>query len=57
MTVHVQDLVTDVVAEPEPRPAAGTGEQSTWDELEKVRAMNRRIERDRLRTHAAGHDD
>jgi hypothetical protein len=56
MTVHVQELVTDVVAEPEPRPA-GAGEQSPWDELEKVRSMNRRIERDQRRTHAAGHDD
>jgi hypothetical protein len=56
MTVHVDSLSTEVVAEPESSPLE-TGEQTPWEELERLRALRSRLERDRLRTHAAAYDD
>jgi hypothetical protein len=56
MSVHVDSLSTEVVAEPEPG-SPETGEQTHWEELDRLRALRARLERDRLRTHAAAYDD
>lgn len=56
MAIHVDEMVSDVTAEPEPQ-AVATGESAEWRELEKLRAAQSQLKRDRRRTEAEGYDD
>ncbi|HJQ69631.1 MAG TPA: hypothetical protein VKA70_11700 [Blastocatellia bacterium] len=56
MAVHVEEMVSDVTAEPEPR-SAGSGEAVSWEELAKARQLQASLARDRRRTAAEGYDD
>jgi hypothetical protein len=55
MTVHVGEVVSEVVAEPGPAPATGT--VATGEDPERVRELLARLRRDALRTRAEGFDD
>lgn len=58
MTVHIDQLETEVVAEPPASAASGGGAaQSPWKELEKQRGLHARLRRDRQRTEAEGSRD
>ncbi len=59
MTVHVGEMASEVVPEPE----LPTGSQAeggggwTWDELDRQEEMLARLHRERERTYAEGFDD
>jgi len=59
MTVHIDQLETEVVAEPPSSVASGSGGATAppWKELEKQRALHARLRRDRQRTEAEGSRD
>ncbi|HET6765385.1 MAG TPA: hypothetical protein VFH27_16985 [Longimicrobiaceae bacterium] len=56
MTVHVDRMTTDVVAEPE-AGAETRGETPVWEELQRMRAAAARLRAEGDRTRAAGFDD
>ena len=58
MTVHIEHATSDVVVEPEP-PAAEDGgrESAAWADQHRVRALQHRLIRERLRTRAESFDD
>lgn len=56
MTVHVDELVSDVQVEPDPAPQKG-GEETPWNERERLRGILARLRRDALRTESRGYDD
>ena len=56
MPVHVDRVLTEVIAEPEPVPA-NPPPASPWAEIDRLRAALGTLERDRLRTRAEGFDD
>ncbi|NOY63101.1 MAG: hypothetical protein GXP10_08125 [Gammaproteobacteria bacterium] len=57
MTVHIDQAVTEVVAEPEVASAAGDSGDKRWQEQQKLKAALARYERMRLRVAAGGFDD
>ncbi len=57
MTVRIDQLETEVVAEPVAASAGTTGGDSPWKELQRQRALAARVQRDRLRTVAEGTRD
>lgn len=61
MTVHVDELATDVTVAPEPADggtaAAGGASSSPWDAAEAFRAHRDRAARDAARTRAEGYGD
>jgi len=59
MTVHIDELVTDIVADTPGNagPAAGSAAPPPWKELERQRVLRARLLRDRLRTLAEGTRD
>jgi hypothetical protein len=56
MAVHVDRVISDVTAEPEPAPE-GKGDSTPWEELDRWRAWQAQSVRDRFRTCAEGFDD
>ena len=56
MTVHVDNMTTEVIPEVEPPQSVGGG-QETWEELAHVRQSFSRLVRDEWRTAAEGFDD
>jgi hypothetical protein len=56
MTVHVDEMVSEVTAEPD-APAGGAAEATPWEERAKVRELQAQIARDRWRTAADAYDD
>lgn len=56
MTVHVDELVSEVTAESD-SPAAGASKQAQWEEQASIRSTQAQIARDRFRTAAEGYDD
>lgn len=56
MPVHVDQLSTEVIPEPE-APQGGGGEESRWQQLMRWRQLQANAIRDRLRTSAEGFDD
>lgn len=56
MSVHVDEMTSDVVGEPAPSttPSSGT---TPWEEEERARAVAERVARDAERTRAEGFDD
>lgn len=56
MPVHIGELSTEVIPEPEPPPGARDG-GSGWEEVTRVRESQSALSRDRLRTAAEGFDD
>lgn len=56
MAVHVDEMVSEVTAEPEPR-GGSSGEIVEWKEIESVREAQARVACDRWRTAAEGYDD
>ena len=57
MTIHIDQLTSDVTPEPEPSaPAAGTS-GDPWDELDRARQSHSRLIRDMRRTSSEGFDD
>lgn len=56
MTVHIDNLTTEVVPEPEP-PGESSDESKPWEELEQLRRSYSRMLRDLSRTAAEGFDD
>lgn len=56
MAVHVDNVTTEVVAEPEP-VSLGEEEPSSWNELEQVRWAYSSMMRDLARTAAENFDD
>lgn len=61
MTVHVDELTSDVAVEPEAAAAEqrGATEQpaSRWEEEDRFRALRERLAYDLLRTSSEGFDD
>jgi hypothetical protein len=57
MPVNIDEIVTEVVATPEPAPAAEAREGMEWEERVKLEALRATIRRDELRTRARGYDD
>ena len=53
--VHVDELTSEVVAEPE--PDSGAESAAPADEEDRFRAMRDRLARDAARTRAEGFDD
>jgi len=56
MPVHVDELTSEVTAEPEPSAESG-GEAAQWKHVEEVRTAVARASRDASRTAAEGYDD
>lgn len=56
MTVHVDNLETEVVAEPEPG-ARDAREEASWEALERLRALRRRVRLERERVADTDRDD
>lgn len=56
MPVHIGELSTEVIPEPEPPPGARDGGPG-WVEVTRVRESQSALLRDRLRTAAEGFDD
>lgn len=56
MSVHIDQLSTEVIPEPEPPPGARDGGPG-WEEVTRVRESQSALSRDRLRTAAEGFDD
>lgn len=56
MTVHVDEMISEVTAEPG-LAEAGASEPTKWEEKAKVHEVLAQIARDRLRTAAEGYDD
>ena len=56
MPVHIGELSTEVVPEPEPPPGPRDGGE-VWENLTRVRELQSALLRDRLRTAAEGFDD
>lgn len=57
MAVHIDEMVSEVTAEPEPRAAAPGAVKVKWEEQQLWRAVRERVERDRLRIEAEDYDD
>lgn len=57
MTVRVDALTTDVVAETRQAVGAEDGHASEWQEQAKMASIHARLVRDEMRTRAAGFDD
>ena len=57
MAVNIEQLTTEVIPEPEPSTAGGSGETKSWDVIQKTREAYSRWMRDRCRTAAEGFDD
>jgi hypothetical protein len=57
MPVHIDQLNTDVIPEPEPQASSRRAPDAPWDEEERARETSRRISRDLARTRAEGFDD
>jgi hypothetical protein len=56
MTVHVDDLTTEVTTEPDAAVEPATRQES-WAQREQVQAAAERLARDQARTRAEGFDD
>ena len=58
MSVHVGEMNSEVVVEPEPATKEGEGQASawTWADQDRFRALQERTYIDRARTHAEGFD-
>jgi hypothetical protein len=61
MTVHVDELTSDVVVETEAagaeEPGATERPASRWEEEDRFRALRERLARDLLRTSSEGFND
>lgn len=57
MAVHVDNAVSEVVPEAEPKGDAGGGENLPWEEAERLGAAARRAAMESARTRAEGFDD
>ena len=56
MTVHVDEMISDVTTEAAPQ-AAAAATPVIWQELERMREAHAQMVRDRRRTEAEGYDD
>jgi hypothetical protein len=56
MPVNVDEITSDVTAEAEPESPM-TGETTSWQEVERLRAAQAQIACDQRRTAAEGYDD
>jgi hypothetical protein len=56
MAVHVDEMVSEVTAEPDPAEA-GASHPANWEEKAATYEAIAQIARDRLRTAAEGYDD
>jgi hypothetical protein len=56
MTTYVDQLTTEVTAEPESAPQEGHAE-GRWGRLDRLRADLAALQREGERTHAEGFDD
>jgi hypothetical protein len=56
MSVHVEEMVSEVTAEPG-SAEAGASEPAKWEDKARVYEALAQIARDRLRTAAEGYDD
>jgi hypothetical protein len=57
MSVRIDRAVSEVTIEPESAPDTGAGPEPDWAALDRQRAMQDRLRRDRLRTQVEGFDD
>jgi hypothetical protein len=57
VTVHIDEVTSEVVAEAEPALPSTPAEGWTWQEMERLRAMRGQLERDQARTRAEGFGD
>ena len=57
MAVNVEQLITDVIPEPEPSATGSPKEAKSWDVIQRTREAYSRWMRDRYRTAAEGFDD
>jgi hypothetical protein len=57
MSVHIGEVTSEVVPEPEPAVEGGAEVgASTWAEQDRFRALQERLDMDRARTRAHGFD-
>lgn len=57
MTVHIDQLTSEVLPEPEPGASIAAAPAEWWEELDRVRQAGSRLLRDRQRTGSEGFDD
>ena len=57
MAVHIDQLNTDVIPEPELAAVSRQAADKPWDDEERAREVSRRVARDLARTRAEGFDD
>ena len=57
MTISVDHLTTEVIAEPEPSNSGGAAPPKVWDLIEQAREAYAAVLRTRSRTAAEGFDD
>jgi hypothetical protein len=56
MSVHIDEVVSEVQAEPEPGNERA-GAEKAWDQRDRIRAHLARMMRDKHRTEAKGYHD
>lgn len=56
MSIHVDELSSEIQVEPEPAAPKG-GEEMVWSQRERLQAMMARLQRDAQRTRSRGYDD
>ncbi len=58
MNVRIAEMTSELMAPAEPGTTGAGGPRETpWQELDRVRRLEARVERDRARTRARGFDD
>jgi len=57
MAVHVDEMVSEVTAEPGSAGGGGASEPVKWEERARVHDAQAQMARDRWRTAAEGYDD
>jgi hypothetical protein len=57
MPVHIDQLTTDVIPEPESAAAVTAVSEKPWEEEERARDLTRRLKQNAGRTSAKGFDD
>ena len=57
MTIHVEELTSEVAVEPAPAQGQGAGPAADWETLARLREQLCRLREDAWRTAAEGFDD
>lgn len=57
MPVHIDEISSEVTAVSDTAPAQAGGGEREWEQWDRLRAMQRRLAADSIRTSAEGFDD